>query len=183
MKSALFECADLLSQIVPDHVIRFASALDEVMSRGGMVYALGCGGSAAQCDHLVAELTGRFEGKIMARPAVSLCCNGAAITAIVNDFDPSEMFAVQLESCLTQDDAVIALSTSGRSPSVIKAIALANNKHATTFALTGLLHQENSLGYAADHTLYVQSDETARIQEIHQIMIHLICQVIVERDR
>jgi D-sedoheptulose 7-phosphate isomerase len=148
------------------------------LKTGGTVFACGNGGSASQAEHFVAELAGRFKMERKALAALSLSINSSSVTAISNDYGFSEVFARQLDGAAKRGDCLIAISTSGTSENVVNACRKARELGMKTFALTG-----KAGGMLPDHsevTLSVPDSDTARIQEIHLIALHLICQMVEE---
>ena len=139
----------------------------------------GNGGSAADAQHIAAELVNRFELERMALPAIALTTDTSVLTSIANDYDYSKVFARQVEALAEEGDVVIGISTSGTSLSVIKGIEVAREKGAKTIGLTG--KNGGKLARAADLVLKVPSDDTPRIQEAHITILHIICH-LVERE-
>jgi D-sedoheptulose 7-phosphate isomerase len=148
----------------------------DTYKENGKVIAFGNGGSAADAQHIVAELMSRFEKERRALPAIALSTNSSTVTAIANDYDYDLVFSRQLEVLLNNSDAVIGISTSGNSRNVIKAIELANAKGAKTIALTG--GNGGKLAKIATIALTVPSNSVARIQEVHITIIHIVCMLI-----
>ena len=152
-------------------------ALVAALSAGGKVLCFGNGGSSSQASHMAGELTGRFSRMRMPLPALSLPADAGTVTCIANDFGYEAVFERQIEAFAQQGDVALALTTSGKSPNVLRGLKAAHAKGATTIALTG---KAGLLGAEADHLLAVPSDVTAHIQEVHLMLIHLWC---VEIDR
>lgn len=146
---------------------------------GKFLYAFGNGGSAADAQHLAAELSGRFYQDRAALPAMALTTNTSALTAIGNDYAYDEVFSRQLAGCVKPGDVVIGISTSGTSKNVMKAMEVAKKGGAKTIALCG--HRGKPLAQMSDVALTVESDDTARIQEIHEMYYHLVC-YLVEKE-
>jgi D-sedoheptulose 7-phosphate isomerase len=147
-----------------------------VLAGGGRVLAAGNGGSAAQAQHLTAELVGRYRDDRPAFSAIALCAEGAALTAIGNDYGLAEQFARQVRGHGRPGDVLVALSTSGSSPNVVAAAEAATEAGMTVWALTG--PPGNPLAEAADDAVCVDSPHTATIQEIHLIAVHLLCAAV-----
>ncbi len=147
-------------------------------SGGGRLLAAGNGGSAAEAQHLTAELVGRYRDERIPLSAIALCAESAAVTAIGNDYGAEEMFARQVRAHGRPGDVLIALSTSGRSPNVLAAADAAAATGMVTWALTGA--PGNPLALRADDCLAVDSPHTATVQEIHLIAIHLLCAAVDE---
>ena len=146
---------------------------------GGTIFWCGNGGSAADSQHLSAELVGRFLNNRDPLSSVSLNSDVAALTCISNDFGYDHVFSRQLEALAQKGDLVIALSTSGNSQNVIKCLLKAKEIGVMTVALLGKRGGQTSS--LADFEIIVNSESTARIQEVHKIIGHTICQ-IVERE-
>lgn len=150
-----------------------ADLLAARLADGATVYWLGNGGSAADSLHFSAELVGRFRRERRAWASVALTADPATITSIANDYGFSEVFARQVEGLCREGDVVVGISTSGRSPNVVRALRAAREQGAHTVALTG--RGGGDLEALADHCLRVPADETARIQEGHVLLGHLLC--------
>ncbi|HEY3747168.1 MAG TPA: SIS domain-containing protein [Gemmatimonadaceae bacterium] len=139
---------------------------------GGKILAFGNGGSATQANHFVEELIGRFKETRRPLPAISLVADSAVITCIANDFGYGALFERQVEGLAGRGDAVVGITTSGRSENVLRGLKAAEGKGATTIALCG---QHGLQGGAADHVVAVPSDVGAYIQEVHLMLIHVWC--------
>lgn len=146
---------------------------------GGKVILCGNGGSAADAQHLAAELVGRFKLERRALPAIALNTNTSILTALANDYGYETVFSRQVEALANKNDIVIGLSTSGNSPNVIKAIEAAKTRGAKTIGLTG--GNGGKLAEVADLNITVPSDNTPRIQEAHITIGHIVCE-LVERE-
>jgi D-sedoheptulose 7-phosphate isomerase len=147
-----------------------------VLERGGRVLVAGNGGSAAQAQHLSSELVGRYRDD--RRPLSALCLHAdtSSVTAIVNDYGADAVFARQLMAHGRPGDIFVALSTSGRSPNLLEAMATARDVGARGFALTG--PAPNPLAALADDVVAVEAIATATVQEVHQVVIHLLCAAV-----
>jgi len=139
----------------------------------------GNGGSAADAQHIAAELVNRFGLERMALPAIALTTDTSVLTSIANDYDYSKVFARQVEALTEEGDVVIGISTSGTSLSVIKGIEVAKEKGAKTIGLTG--KNGGELAKVVDLVLKVPSNDTPRIQEAHIAILHIICYLIEKR--
>jgi D-sedoheptulose 7-phosphate isomerase len=144
--------------------------------RGGRVYTFGNGGSAADAQHLAAELIGRYRRERRPLPAVALSVDPSVVTCIANDYDFDEVFARQVEALAGPGDIVVGFTTSGRSPNVVAGLAAARRVGATT-VLFGGGDGGPALDHA-DHALVVPATTTARIQEMHLLMLHLLSEQI-----
>ena len=152
--------------------------LAAVLAGGGRLLAAGNGGSAAEAQHLTAELVGRYRDDRPPFSAIALCAEGPAFTAIGNDYGLEEVFARQVRAHGRPGDVLVALSTSGASPNVLAAVDAANAAGITTWAFTG--RAGNVLAARCDGALCVDSPHTATIQEIHLVAVHLLCAAVDE---
>ena len=159
-------------------IVAVAEAIVASLRQGGSVLVFGNGGSAADAQHFAAELLGRYERERRAWPAMALTTDTSALTAIGNDYGFDRVFARQLEALGKKGDVAIGISTSGNSPNVLRALETANERGLITVALTGRGGQAGSL---AAHHIAVQEDRTARVQEVHATVLHVICE-LVEKD-
>jgi len=153
-----------------------AGALIECYERGGKVLVFGNGGSAADSQHMAAELVVRFMKERRALPCVALSANTSILTAAGNDYDFDAIFSKQVEALGGKEDIAFALSTSGNSPNVIKGVHTAAKKGIKVIALTG--KDGGKLKELSDIPIVVNNSSTARIQEIHILVIHILCQLI-----
>jgi D-sedoheptulose 7-phosphate isomerase len=147
-------------------------AIIKSLDGGGKVICFGNGGSATQASHLAGELVGRFRRMRRPLPAVSLASDGGTMTCIGNDFGYSALFERQMEAFAQPGDVAIGLTTSGKSENVVRALAVARARGATTIALTGAAGLS---GGDADHVIAVPSADTAHVQEVHLMLLHVWC--------
>jgi D-sedoheptulose 7-phosphate isomerase len=154
----------------------FASSACDTLARGGKVVVFGNGGSAADAQHFAAELTGHFVTQRDPLAALALTTDSSALTAIGNDYEFAEVFARQVRAVCRPDDLVVGISTSGRAENVVRGMVAARDVGARTVALTG--GDGGRLAPVADQALVVPSDVTARIQEMHILIIHIVCSLI-----
>ena len=175
-----------MNQTAQDFFKKKGSLLDEViekivgnLKRGKKILVFGNGGSAAQAQHFAAELVNKFLKERPALPAVSLTTDTSALTSIANDTDYSQVFCRQVQALGNKEDVAVGLSTSGNSPSVIKAFQEAKNRGLMTVALTG--RGGGKLAQIPDYLLDVPSTSTPRIQEVHLIVLHIMAQQIENR--
>ncbi|MBF6135173.1 SIS domain-containing protein [Nocardia otitidiscaviarum] len=140
---------------------------------GGRLFACGNGGSAAEAQHLTAELTGRFRAEREPLSAIALHADTSSVTAIANDYGVDEMFARQLRAHGRPGDVLVALSTSGTSPNVVAAAKAAADIGVATWALTGPM--PNSLAALCDEAIAVDAPSTATVQEMHLVLVHSLC--------
>lgn len=138
------------------------------------LYTFGNGGSSVDAQHFAEELVGRFKRERPPLPAQSLSADAAAITCIANDYSFEEVFERQVQAFVRAGDAVLAFSTSGRSPNVIRGLAAAREAGATTILFGGGTGDGGPAAAHADHALVVPSDSTARIQEFHVFFLHCV---------
>ena len=149
-----------------------ARRLIETYERGGRVYTFGNGGSSVDAQHFAEELVGRFQRERRPLAAQSLAADSAVLTCIANDYSFEEVFERQVHAFVRPQDMVIAFSTSGRSPNVVRGLAAARETGATTVLFGG-----GTGGEAAEHAelaLLIPSDTTARIQELHVFFLHVV---------
>lgn len=150
--------------------------LVEVMRNGKTLYLCGNGGSAGDAQHIAAELVGRFTKERRALPAVALTTNTSALTALGNDYAYEIVFSRQLEAFGKPGDIVIGISTSGNSPNVLHALRTAKDLAMITVGLTG--ETGGNTKAEADHCICVPSRDTARIQESHILIGHILCEIV-----
>jgi D-sedoheptulose 7-phosphate isomerase len=153
-----------------------AAAIGRALAAGRKILVFGNGGSAADAQHLVAELVGRFEVERRALPAVALTTDSSVVTAIANDYGYDRVFTRQIEALGREGDVAFGISTSGRSPNVESALAAAKARGLVTIALTG--RDGGRMGADADIHLNVAESSTARIQEVHRTVLHAMCSLI-----
>ena len=160
-------------------IARGAELLAECLLGDGKILACGNGGSAGDAQHFAAEMVGRFERERPELPAISLATDTSILTAISNDYSYEQVFAKQVRALGTAGDVLLAISTSGNSASVIAAIDAAHDREMRVVALTGKGggRMRAMLG-ASDVELCVPHDRTARIQEVHLLMVHCLCDAI-----
>ncbi|MEU5867774.1 SIS domain-containing protein [Nonomuraea sp. NPDC047529] len=149
-----------------------------VLSAGGRLLACGNGGSAAEAQHLTAELVGRFRADRPPYAAIPLHGDSSSMTAIANDFGHEEVYARQVRAHGRPGDVLVCLSTSGGSPNVLAAARAAQEVGIAAWALTG--PAPNPLAELCDEAVAVPAEETATVQEVHLAMIHLLCDAIEE---
>jgi D-sedoheptulose 7-phosphate isomerase len=157
-------------------IARAGEALAAALAAGHKVLACGNGGSAADCQHFAAELVGRFERERPGLPAIALTVDTSALTAIGNDYAFDAIFARQVEALGAKGDVLVAISTSGNSRNVLAAMAAAKARGMAVIALTGRDGgtMAKRLG-PDDHHLNVAHERTARIQEVHILALHALC--------
>ena len=164
--------AEQLAPAIANAARMIANALES----GNKVLIFGNGGSAADAQHMVAELVGRFEQERPAYAAIALTTNTSVLTALSNDYGEEAVFARQLEALARAGDIAVAISTSGNSRNVLAGVRTARNLEFTTIALTG--SSGGLLGNLVDLCIRVPADKTARVQEAHGLIIHAICLLV-----
>lgn len=157
-------------------VAEAAAELIRCIDGGGTVFACGNGGSATQSTHLVGELVGRFKRERNPFRAYSLNENTATLTAVPNDYEFAEVFARQMRGLARAGDCLVAISTSGNSENVVRACVAARESGARVVSLTG--DGGGRVGAASDVVIAVPDSDTPRIQEIHLLVIHLLCGLV-----
>lgn len=162
-----------------DAVVHASEAMVKALGQGRKVLAFGNGGSAADAQHLAAELVGRFQGERPALAGVALSTDTSVLTSIGNDYGFERVFTRQIEALGAAGDVAVAISTSGSSPNVLAACRAARERGLTVIALTG--RNGGELGRLADIHLNVPHASTARVQEVHRTLLHAICE-LVERE-
>ena len=168
---------DSLTSITPE----IEKTIDKIISclnDGKKIILFGNGGSAADAQHIAAELVGRFKLKRQSYPALALTSNTSIITAISNDFSFTSSFSRQCESLVSKGDVAIGISTSGKSVNVRKALLVSKKKGASTIGLLG--NGGGTIKKIVDIPLTVQSNSTPRIQEAHRVIYHIVCERVEE---
>lgn len=179
---AFDESADVKRQFVRGHadrIVQVVKLMATAFRDGHKVLLFGNGGSATDAAHMAAEFVGRYHRERSPLPAIALATDIAAITCIANDYGYEELFARQVRAHGQKGDVAIAISTSGNSPNVLKGIAAARECGLTTIAWTG--GTGGKLAGLADHAFVVPSTVTARIQESHITLGHVLCELIEEQ--
>jgi D-sedoheptulose 7-phosphate isomerase len=156
-----------------------ADAMFTTLNNGHKVLFCGNGGSAADAQHLAAELSGKFYFDRDPLPSEALHCNTSYLTAVANDYGYDEVYARMIKGSGMAGDMLVGLSTSGNSKNILKAFEVAKSKDMVTVALTGTTG--GLMNGIADHLLNIPSVDTARIQECHILIGHILCQLVEER--
>jgi len=165
-----------LGRAATEQIAEAATAILACLRAGGKLIALGNGGSASDAQHMVAELVGRYAAKRQALAAIALTTNSSSLTAIANDFGFEEIFARQLEALARAQDLVLAISTSGNSPNVLRALETARALGLKKIGLTG--NGGGKLRDLVEICITVPSSSTPRIQEAHSLVIHILCGIV-----
>ena len=153
-----------------------ATIVVEALKNGNKILLCGNGGSAADAQHIAAELTGRYKTERRGLPGIALTTDTSALTAIGNDYGYDRVFDRQVESLANSGDVIIGISTSGNSKNIINALKLGHELGCKTIGLTG--RDGGSMNEVCNINLVVPSDNTPRIQEMHILFGHTICQII-----
>jgi D-sedoheptulose 7-phosphate isomerase len=157
-------------------IVRISEVLVDALKQGYKALLFGNGGSAADAQHIAAELVGRFAFDRPALPALALSVNSSCVTAIGNDYGFELVFSRQIEALGRSGDVAIGISTSGNSPNVLSALLAAKKMGLQTIAFTG--SAGGKLRYVVDHCVCVPSTETPRIQECHILIGHIISELV-----
>jgi D-sedoheptulose 7-phosphate isomerase len=168
-----------MADTMPAEIARAGTALAQALKGGRKALACGNGGSAADSQHFAAEIVGRFERERPGMPAIALTVDTSAITAIANDYDWNSVFSKQVQALGQPGDVLLGISTSGNSKNVIEAIRAAHDKNMVVIALTGRDGGEMAkMLRPTDFHLNVAHPRTMRVQEIHLLAIHCLCEVV-----
>ncbi len=159
-----------------EQIAAVADAIVSCFAAGGRLYLCGNGGSAADAQHIAAEFVGRYQVERRGLPAIALTVDTSILTCVSNDYSYEDVFARQVQALMKPGDLLIAISTSGKSPNVLKAARLAQEIGGRVIALAG--GAGGPLAELADEAFVIPSDETARIQECHLLIGHLICRLV-----
>ena len=179
VKKILKNSGDLkyhVAETLSGEILKAAHTIRDCLSNGGKLLLMGNGGSAADCQHIAAELIGRFKKERKAIPALALTVDSSSLTALGNDYGFDTIFARQVEALAAPNDAVLGISTSGNSKNVILGLNIASKIGAKTIGLMG--NDGGSMKDSVDIGIIVPSDDTARIQEVHISIGHIICEII-----
>lgn len=177
----IHDCSTLMEALLRDSVFQQAladasDALIEVLRGRHKVLFFGNGGSAADAQHLAAELAGRFQFDRPALAGLALTVNTSCLTAIGNDYEFDQIFSRQVESLGVPGDAAVGITTSGRSSNVLRALQTARGRGMVTVSLTG--RDSDALRDLTDFCISIPSKDTARIQEAHILTGHILCEII-----
>jgi D-sedoheptulose 7-phosphate isomerase len=180
IQSHIKEHQEVLDTIntLADSIEQTASTLINCLKNDGTIYWCGNGGSASDSQHLAGELVGRFVGDRKPLRSIALNADSAVMTCIVNDYGYEHIFSRQVEGLGRQGDVLIGISTSGNSQNVINALNVAKTKKMSTIGLLG--KGGGKARDAVDHAIVIPSNTTARVQEMHIMIGHIICDLIEE---
>ncbi|QPJ63918.1 MAG: D-sedoheptulose 7-phosphate isomerase [Candidatus Nitrohelix vancouverensis] len=179
VKNFLNASADLkykVAETLSEQILQAANQSLESIRKGGKLMLAGNGGSAADCQHIAAELTGRFKQNRKALAAMALTVDTSSLTALGNDFGFETIFSRQVEALGKSGDVLIGISTSGNSENVVQALLLAREMGIYTIGFIG--NQGGKMKDVVDLPIIVPSNDTARIQEVHITIGHIVCEII-----
>jgi len=171
LKKSFFSANELL-------LVALAREITKALESGGKVLLFGNGGSAADAQHIAAELVGRFRRERRPLAAIAITTDTSILTGVSNDYGYEQVFARQVSALGRPGDVAIGISTSGNSPSVVEAVTVARNLGLVTAALTG--RDGGRLGAAVHFHLNVPHEFTDRVQEVHIMIGHILCQLVEE---
>ncbi|GAB4195149.1 MAG: D-sedoheptulose 7-phosphate isomerase [Thermoflexibacter sp.] len=159
-----------------EDILKASEMLVETLKRGNKILIFGNGGSAGDAQHIAAELTGRYKTERRGLPAIALTTDTSALTAIGNDYGFQRVFDRQVEALAVKGDLLVGISTSGNSPNVINALKLGKEIGCMTLGLSG--RGGGKMTEFCDLNLIVPSEDTPRIQEMHILIGHIVCQAV-----
>ena len=162
-----------------DRIATVAALLSTAVQSGRKILLFGNGGSATDASHIATEFVGRYDRDRLPLPALALTADTAALTCIANDYGYEDVFARQIDALGQPGDVAIAISTSGNSPNVVKGVETAGKKDLITVGWTG--RDGGKLAALVDHLFLVPSHVTARIQECHITLGHVLCEMVEEK--
>lgn len=169
----------LVTENLSEKIEKAINEIIKCFSTGNKIIIFGNGGSAADAQHIVAEFIGRFQKERKSLPAIALTTDSSIITSLSNDYSYNIVFSRQCESLVSKGDVILGISTSGNSKNVEEGIKTAKSKGAITIGLLG--GNGGTISEIVDIPIIVESTNTARIQEVHRVIYHIICS-IVERE-
>lgn len=177
------DCASVMQSLLESSVylrtvVKVAAAMTNCLRSGNKILFFGNGGSAADAQHLAAELSGRFLKERKSLSGWALTTNSSVLTAIGNDYSFDDVFARQVQGIGSPNDLAFGISTSGNSLNVLRALSVAREKSLVTVGLTG--RTGGKLPSAVDHCICIPSDQTPRVQEAHILTGHILCELIEE---
>ncbi len=181
LQSTLLNHARLVEKVLEDErflgkAVEAGHLMVKTLSEGNKILVCGNGGSAADAQHIAAELVGRFRAERRALPCIALTCNSSTVTAWANDYAYEDVFARQVEAFGRPDDLLIAITTSGNSKNVVNAVKAASEAGLATVGLLG--GDGGVLATMVDVAVIVPDETTARVQEVHQVIYHAWCSMI-----
>jgi len=164
-------CSDSIENII--------NIIQNCITKGNKIVLFGNGGSATDAQHIAGEFVGRFNKNRSSIPALALTADSSVITAISNDFSYDNVFSRQCESLVSSGDVVIGISTSGNSNNVIEGLKKSKENGATIIGLLG--NNGGKIKNITDHSIIIPSQNTAKIQEAHRVVSHIMCMLIEEK--
>ena len=178
IKESFLESANIIrrSANLSTKIQQTSDIICKCIKDGNRVYLFGNGGSAADAQHIAAELIGRYKMERNSIPAISLSTDTSILTSILNDYSSDKIFSRQCEGLVNKNDVIIAISTSGNSKNVINGVKTAKKKKAKIIGLLG--NNGGKLKELVDISLIVKSNSTAKIQEVHRVIYHIICELV-----
>ena len=179
LAAAIQESVEVKQRVLDEHIStlnKIVQVMRKCLSEGNKVLLFGNGGSAADSQHIAAELVSKFLRDRKALPAIALTTDTSILTSVANDYSFEEVFARQIEALGRMGDVAVAISTSGNSPNILQAVRLAKEKGLITIGLTGL--DGGKLKSAVDICFHAPSKHTPRIQEVHITVAHAICDIL-----
>ena len=178
IEKTILKSSDLIRKSISlqNEIGRSIDVISKCLIKGNKVIIFGNGGSAADSQHIAAELIGRFKIDRKSFPAIALTTDSSIITAISNDYSYDVIFSRQCESIVSKGDIVLGISTSGNSTNVLEGLKISKRKGAITIGLLG--NDGGKIKEFVDIPIIVDSDNTARIQEVHRVLYHIICELV-----
>ncbi len=178
IEKILKESSELIlnSNFLISDIIRCVDIITRSLKKGNKIILFGNGGSAADAQHIAAEFIGRFNIERKSLPAIALTTDSSILTSISNDYSFDTVFSRQCESLVSKGDVVIGISTSGNSKNVLNALKICKKRGAKTIGLLG--NKGGTIIKFVDYSLTVNSKSTPRIQEVHRVVSHLICDLV-----
>lgn len=171
LKNLILEDTDIL-----DGIIDFGSILAKSVMSGNKVLIFGNGGSAADAQHMAAEMIGTYVDKRRSFPAIAITVDSSVITAVSNDIGYDAIFARQIEALGVKGDIAIGITTSGNSKNIVKGLKTAKDKGMITAVLAG--ENTTKLSGVTDYLISIPSTSTPRVQEVHGVIVHILCDLI-----
>lgn len=173
---AHLETIQTIIETMQDKVEEASNLVVRTLKNGNKILICGNGGSAADAQHIAAELTGRYKSDRRGLPAIALTTDTSVLTSIANDYGYDRVFDRQIEALANEGDLIIGISTSGNSQNIINALELGKKLGCNTLGLTG--NKGGRMNEVCEKNLIVPSDDTPRIQEMHILFGHILCQII-----
>ncbi len=164
------------SEQIISSIYSVSNLIIKTFQKGNKVYFCGNGGSAADAQHLAAEFSGRFYIDRVGLPAEALHCNTSYLTAVANDYSYEVIYSRLMTGMGRKGDVLVGISTSGNSKNIINAFEVCRNKGINTVAFVG--HDGGIMGKIADYSLIIPSNDTPRIQELHILLGHIVCEIV-----